>query len=303
MERQKQDGQELDDLNFTIVGLGLMGGAFAKAFRKLPGSHVYAFDKNEEVLEQALTDGVIDAGFSDEKIRKALVVSDVVVVCLYPDQTVGFIRTYMNDLKPGALLTDIAGVKQFVLDQIASEIRDDINYISGHPMAGSEKEGYGGADDRIFNDRNYILIPGETYTPEAMEKMKDLVRTIGFTNIVETTPDVHDSKIAYTSQLCHVIASALIYGEEDLQITDYEGGSFADLTRIAMINAPMWTELFIENRDALVDKIDSFMDSMGKLRNEIANREAGDLENTLSQVRQKRIKMEIDRMNKHRKKD
>lgn len=168
-------------------------------------------------------------------------------------------------------------------------------------MAGSEKEGYGGADRGIFNDKNYILVPTGTHTEAGMERMRALIEAIGFTNIVETSAKAHDEKIAYTSQLCHVIASALVYGENDLEITDFEGGSFGDLTRIAMINAPMWTELFIENKEALVSKIDSFMDSMEMFREQIKNAENEELEESLGEVRQKRVKMEIDRINKHRK--
>jgi prephenate dehydrogenase len=298
----RQNGlRSLKGLNIVIAGLGLMGGALADAFRQLEPHSLIAYDQNEEVLEQALSDGVIDEGFSDERIAPALSRADLVCVCLYPRLTADFICHYMPVFKPGVVITDIAGIKKPVIEAVSQTLREDVDYIPGHPMAGSEKEGYGGADRRIFVDRNYILVPLQSNSTASLDFLKRLIRKIGFTNIVETTAENHDSKIAFTSELCHVIASALIDGEDDLQITDYEGGSFADLTRIAMINASMWSQIFCENKEALVEKIDGFMNSMNNLRDLINDENTEELEQVLAAVRKKRIKMEIDRINKHSK--
>lgn len=291
--------KSLEGKTVTIAGLGLMGGAMAMGFKKLGPQKVCAYDVNEEVLETALTKGAIDWGVSSEEDLKAVLgESDLVMICLYPRLAAEFVLTYMDAFKEGALLTDITGVKQFLMKQLDGQLRDDLDFIYGHPMAGSEKEGFGGADDSIFKGRNYILIPRPENRPENLLWIKRIMTELGFVNIVETTPEGHDQKIAFTSQLCHVIASALVDSEDDLHITDYEGGSFGDLTRIAMINAKMWTELFLTNKEALLAQIDKFEQSMADLRAFIDEEDSESLIDRLNSVRHKRIIMEIDRQNK-----
>lgn len=283
----------------SFIGLGLMGGALAMGIRKQGPDKICAFDINEEVLEDALRKEVIDWGVSEpEGIRQILRVSDLVVICLYPQLALDFILEYMEDFKKNAVITDITGVKKLLVDHLRGVLREDLDLILGHPMAGSEKEGFGNADDAIFKDRNYILVPQPENKPENLSFIKEIIRNLGFVNIVETTAEVHDQKIAFTSQLCHVIASALVDSEDDLHITDYEGGSFGDLTRIAMINAGMWTELFICNKEALVDQIEKFEKSMDTIKKMIQAEDSDGLTEILSNVRKKRITMEVDRQNK-----
>lgn len=283
----------------SFIGLGLMGGALAMGIRKQGPDKICAFDINEEVLEDALRKEVIDWGVSEpEGIRQILRVSDLVVICLYPQLALDFILEYMEDFKKNAVITDITGVKKLLVDHLKGVLREDLDLILGHPMAGSEKEGFGNADDSIFKERNYILVPQPENKPENLAFIKEIIRNLGFVNIVETTAEVHDQKIAFTSQLCHVIASALVDSEDDLHITDYEGGSFGDLTRIAMINAGMWTELFICNKEALVDQIEKFEKSMDTMKKMIQAEDSDGLTEILSNVRKKRITMEVDRQNK-----
>lgn len=283
----------------SFIGLGLMGGALAMGIRKQNPDKICAFDINEEVLEDALSKKVIDWGVSEpEGIRQILKESDLVVICLYPQLALDFILEYMQDFKQNAVITDITGVKKLLVDHLKGVLREDLDLILGHPMAGSEKEGFGNADDSIFKDRNYILVPQPENRPENLAFIREIIRNLGFVNIVETTAEIHDQKIAFTSQLCHVIASALVDSEDDLHITDYEGGSFGDLTRIAMINAGMWTELFICNKEALVDQIEKFENSMDTMKKMIQAEDSAGLTEILSNVRKKRITMEVDRQNK-----
>ncbi|MEG0494921.1 MAG: prephenate dehydrogenase [Eubacterium sp.] len=287
----------------SFIGLGLMGGAMAMGIRKQSPEKICAFDKDEEVLERALEQDVIDWGVSEPAgIREILKASDLVIFCLYPRIALDFIVKYMDDFKKNAILTDIIGVKMMLFEGLQGALRDDLDFISGHPMAGSEKEGFGNADDRIFKKRNYILIPRPENRPENVALIREMIHGLGFTNIVETTPEIHDQKIAFTSQLCHVIAAALIDSEDDLHITDYEGGSFSDLTRIAMINAEMWTELFICNKTALVTQIEKFEKSLNRMKTMVKAEENVDLIKVLQDVRKKRITMEVDRQNKNLKK-
>ncbi|MDO4287591.1 MAG: prephenate dehydrogenase [Eubacterium sp.] len=289
----------LKNKTVSFVGLGLMGGALAMGLRKQEPDKICAFDINEEVLEEALTTGVIDCGVSTpEGIREILGISDLVVLCLYPRAALAFMEDYMADFKEKAVITDITGVKTLLVEGLADKLRPDLDMIYGHPMAGSEKEGFGKADDGIFKDRNYILVPQPQNRPENLTWIKEIVKGLGFNNIVETTAKIHDQKIAFTSQLCHVIAGALVDSEEDLHITDYEGGSFGDLTRIAMINAPMWSELFICNKEALVEQIEKFEDSMAQMKAKIIAEDRKGLEEMLENIRHKRIVMEVDRQNK-----
>lgn len=292
----------LENKNVTVIGLGMMGGAIAEALRAQNPAHISAYDINQEILEEALKDNVIDYGTTrEEDLRKVLEDSDLVYICLYPVAATEFVNSNMPYFKSGATITDIIGIKSPTIAAIEPNLREDINYIPGHPMAGSEKEGYGSAGAEIFDNRNYVLVPLESNDREAINNLKEVISAMGFSNIVETTAIEHDKKIAFTSQLCHIIASALVDSEDDLTITDYEGGSFGDLTRIAMINAPMWTEIFIENKDLLLKEIDEFEESMKKLKALIESSDSEGLEDTLKDVRRKRVAMEIDRRNKRRK--
>lgn len=287
--------------NVAIIGLGMMGGAIADALRKQDFKYIAAFDKNQEILEEALKEGAIDFGTTDkDQMKEILSSSDLIFLCLYPKAAVEFVNEMMPYFKTGSTITDIIGIKQPTIQAIEPNLREDIHYIPGHPMAGSEKEGYGGANSSIFENKNYVLVPLQSSDRQAINDLKEIISEMGFSNIVETTPLEHDRKIAFTSQLCHVIASALVDSEDDLTITDYEGGSFGDLTRIAMINAPMWTEIFIENKDLLLEQIDEFEASMQKLRDSIETSDSEQLEDILRDVRRKRVAMEVDRRNKHR---
>ena len=158
-------------------------------------------------------------------------------------------------------------------------------------MAGGEKEGYTSSNSSFFNGRNYILIPENFNKKENLEFFKNLIYKMGFSKITETTASDHDYKIGFTSQLCHVIASALVESAPDEKITAFGGGSFEDLTRIAMINAPLWTELFISNKEKLTTHIECFIDQMNNFKNLIQEENKTALENLLKDVREKRSLM------------
>ena len=166
-----------------------------------------------------------------------------------------------------------------------------MDFIIGHPMAGGEKEGYANSNARFFVDHNYILCPSEFNKSENLELMRTLVAEMGFSRITETSCDTHDYKIGFTSQLCHVIASALVESAEDPGITAFGGGSFEDLTRIAMINAPLRTELFISNKEKLVAHIENFEKQMERFKTYISEENSAALLDMLSHTREQRLKM------------
>lgn len=285
------------DFTYGFVGLGLMGGSFAKAIRanilSKSGAkgRILACDMNSSVLSQSMQDGIISCGYNEKQVSQMLSLCDVVFICLYPRATLEFMRAHRESFKSTSIVTDISGVKTQILSELPQVLRDDVDFISGHPMAGSEKEGYAASSGSVFANRNYILMPTAQNKKENLAFFKDLVTSLGFTRIIEADAALHDHKIAFTSQLCHVIAAALVDSAEDTRVTAFGGGSFEDLTRIAMINAPLWTELFAANKKELLAHMDSFLLSFGKIRDCL---ESGDLDKLcrmLEEVRAKRIAM------------
>ncbi|GHV57162.1 prephenate dehydrogenase [Spirochaetia bacterium] len=305
----------IEDCVVGIVGLGLMGGAIAMALRNcgalaknsntvIGGSSItacgaassgagaarlLACDTDSEPLKAALAEGVIDEGFPSPE--NMLPRCDLVFLCLNPSTLLRFLDTWMPAFKPGALITDIAGIKGNIVDAVEKNLRSDLDFIPGHPMAGAEKGSFGGAKNVNFHGKNYILTPLKRNKSENLEFLKALICRMGFGRVTETTAEEHDHKIAFTSQLCHVIAAALIDCESDTGITRFGGGSFEDLTRIAMLNAPMWTELFLENRKELLARIEQFEKSLDKLKNYIVSGEEASLQENLRQVRERRTAM------------
>lgn len=287
----------LKDLTYGIVGLGIMGGSFAKAVRErvlcMSGStgRILGCNRSTASLEAAKKDGVIDEAFQSGSVAQMLPECDVVFICLYPHATLDFLREHKNDFKSGAVVTDVSGVKGIFEDALPSLMREDVDFIIGHPMAGGEKEGYAASDARFFENHNYLLIPRASNKKENLEMMRSLVSAIGFTRITETTCEMHDYKIGFTSQLCHVIAGALVESAEDKGITAFGGGSFEDLTRIALINAPLWTELFISNKEKLVSHIERFQNCMEEFKRDIQSGNSAALCALLEDVRTKRTEM------------
>lgn len=288
---------DLKNLNYGIVGLGIMGGSIAKSIRNNVLSEggatgkIFASNRSRPSLQQAIREGFIDEAFDLDAVEEMLSKCDVVYVCLYPKKTAEFIISHNKAFKSGCVITDISGVKTGIVDKIAEAIRTDIDFVSGHPMAGGEKEGYAHSNDKFFVGRNYIVMPTPQNKPENVELIKTLAAAMGFSRIVETDYKNHDHKIAFTSQLCHVIASALVESAEDERVTEFGGGSFEDLTRIAMINAPLWTELFLLDRKELVSHIDNFMVEMERFKNLLETHNDEALVKLLQDVRERRIKM------------
>lgn len=275
-----------------------MGGSIAKALRSsaAPEDKIFALDKNNESLYAALTSGIIDKAFTPSETKAMLSQTDMLFVCLYPQATLDFFREHKDDYKAGAIVTDISGVKHDLAAALDSgEIRPaNAHLILGHPMAGGEKEGFAASKGEYFLNHNYILIkPKAGYEDEeSVELFRKIIRRMGFSRITEVDADTHDNKIGFTSQLCHVVASAMVESAGDPEITSFGGGSFEDLTRIAMINAPLWTELFLANREKLVAHIENFAGQLDNLKKLIETQDANGLQSLLADVREKRIAMQ-----------
>ncbi len=288
---------ELKKLNYGIVGLGIMGGSFAKSIRQNVLSQsgstgkIYVCNRSTACMVQAKNEGVADESFTSDNVQKMLPLCDVVFVCLYPHATLEFLKVNRDFFKAGAIVTDISGVKGIFEKELPSVLRPDVDFIIGHPMAGGEKEGYSNSKAEFFVNHNYILCEQSSNKKENLELMRELIASMGFGRITETTCDIHDYKIGFTSQLCHVIASALVESAEDPEITAFGGGSFEDLTRIAMINAPLWTELFISNKEKLVSHIENFEKQLERFKKYISEEDSQKLLDMLSHTREQRLKM------------
>jgi len=277
-----------------IVGMGLMGGAIAMALRNRGGvaqRNLFACDIDGNALAAAEAAGLIARSWKAGESGEMLALCDVVFLCLSPAALVAFLDTWEGSFKPGALVTDIAGVKGSVAAR-AEKLRADIEFIPGHPMAGAEGGGFAAAARCDFRGKNYILTPLARNKPENLAFLKGLIHRMGFGRITETDPAAHDRKIAFTSQLCHVLAAALIDCEPDASITRFGGGSFEDFTRIAMLNAPMWAELFTANHAALLERVNQFEGSLDEIKALIQNGQTAELEQRLFRVRERRAQLE-----------
>ena len=266
--------------NILIVGLGLMGGSYARGLKRL-GFHVSAIDRDPEAIRWALEHDVIDRGYDhvdETTVREA----DAAIFALYPGVFLEWVRDWQHLFTPGLMRTDVTGVKSCVVYDIQAELRDDVEFIAAHPMAGREVYGVQNSDERIFRDANYIVVPTEKNTPEAIEWCRSLGRILGFRHIAELSPEQHDEMIGFVSQLTHCIAVSLMTCSDNTHLVDYTGDSFRDLTRIARINDAMWSELFLMNREPLLRQMDGFLAELGRFRDMLA---AGDREGMREKMR------------------
>jgi prephenate dehydrogenase len=250
-------------LNITIVGLGLMGGSFAKALKRGTGATVTAFGRNAAALQAVLGEGVIDCACTEA--RDAVNNADLTVVCLNPGVAVQFIDQNMRFFKPGSVITDICGVKQPVIDGVLPHLRDDVDFVPGHPMAGRERSGYQYSVETLFDRCNYILTPLKRNKVYSIDLVKRFAGALGTGAIVLAGPGEHDEMIAFTSQLPHVLAVAYVLGAGERDPLPFSAGSFRDVSRVAAINAPMWAELFFENGNALLAEMESLQAGVGRI--------------------------------------
>ena len=252
-----------------IVGLGLLGGSYARGLKRF-GFHISAITKEQSSIDYALNEGIIDDGTTalDEKMIGE---ADLVIFALYPHVFIEWIEQNQKLLKSGAVLTDVTGVKKSIVYKIQEILRDDVEFIAAHPMAGREVSGVENSTDKMFAGANYIVTPTAKNTPEAIDTCLELGRLLGFSNVTTLTPEEHDEMIGFLSQLTHCIAITLMTCNDKENMEKFTGDSFRDLTRIARINDLMWSELFVANKDALLKQMDMFIDKFNELRTMLEN--------------------------------
>lgn len=257
------------DTKILIVGLGVIGGSYAKALTDA-GYSVSAITKEQSEVEYALKNKMLRYAttvIEEELIKK----SELIIFALYPTVFIDWIEKYQHLFTPGTLITDVSGVKERVITDINKILRRDVEFISSHPMAGRERSGVEFSDPSVFKGANYIITPTEKNSKEAIEISKQLGKILGFSRISELDPETHDQMIAFLSQLTHCIAVSLMNCNSTENLEKYTGDSFRDLTRIAKINDKMWSELFLMNKDALLCEMNRFITEFKIFRDMLTN--------------------------------
>ncbi|HIU64086.1 MAG TPA: prephenate dehydrogenase [Candidatus Avacidaminococcus intestinavium] len=246
--------QELQNKVFCIVGLGLIGGSYAKALKKLGVRKVMAVDCDAVTLRQAQQDGVIDEGYLTGGAYLAL--ADIIIFAVYPSAINEFLKVNAWHLKPGTLVTDVAGVKAGWLAQSVALLPSGVDFVAGHPMAGREGSGYAQADADIFQNANYLVVPRKDNKATNILWLERFAKALGCKQVVTIEAERHDEIMAYTSNLPHLLAVAMINSESfRSESKNFIAGSFRDATRVADINATLWSELLLANSANLLTEL------------------------------------------------
>ena len=255
-----------------IIGLGLIGGSYAEALTSW-GFEVGAITKDRDSIDFALKKGIIQSGISFVE-TEYVQMFDIVIFALYPKIFVEWIETYQSYFKDGTLITDVTGVKSEIVFKIQALLKDTVEFVPAHPMAGKEVYGVENSDKKIFQGANFIITPTSKNTTKAIDTIVEMGKILGFKNISILTPEKHDEMIGFLSQLTHCIAITLMTCKDSKHLVEYTGDSFRDLTRIAKINEQMWSELFLMNKNELLSQMDLFLQEFEKLRDALAREDA-----------------------------
>ena len=251
-------------MEICVAGMGIIGGSMCLALKRA-GHRVYGWNRSKEALEYAFNHSIIDG------TAQTFENFDVVFVALPPEATVNFIDE--NTFKDGAVVADVCGVKKYIADAVYSKPRN-FQYVGCHPMAGKEVSGIVNACEHLFDWASMIVVRGEA-EDFAIKIVWDLVRDMGFGRIVECSAELHDRKIAYTSQLAHIVSNAYVKDSEIAGCIGFTGGSFQDMTRIAGVDENMWASLYLKNADNLTQKLDKLISSLEEVQSALNRGDSG----------------------------
>ena len=239
----------------VIVGMGIIGGSFAKALKKYTDHYVIGINRTHSVLERALRENAIDEIGDEQSLKKA----DIVILALYPAAAVSYVEKFGSYIKKGAIVTDSSGIKREICPQLtALSKKFGFEFVGSHPMAGKETNGFESSDAELFSGASYIITPCEA-GDESIKTLSSLAGEIGFGMVKITTPEEHDRMIAFTSQLPHVLACAYVLSPCCPNHKGFSAGSYKDVSRVANINAELWSELFLENREPLISELETLI--------------------------------------------
>ncbi len=249
-------------MNIGIAGLGLIGGSFAKAYKKA-GISVYGYDGNRVMEDFAQLDGTL-VGHLDEA---TIPLCDLILVALYPEDSMAYLRQIAPLVSPTTLVMDCCGVKEKIC-QLGFQLAEEygFSFVGGHPMAGTQFSGYVHSSAQMFEDCSMIIVPPVGADIQLLDRVKSLLSPVGFTSLPVATAQHHDEMIAYTSQMCHVVSNAFVKSPAAQHHRGYSAGSYHDLTRVAWLNEHMWSDLFLENKTALLSELDILIHHLGEYR-------------------------------------
>jgi len=257
-------------MKILVAGLGLIGGSLAKALSQYTDHEIWGLDQDAGAVTAALEEGTISRRAGKADLHEA----DLTWVCLHPRATNNFLKEHADDFRPGAVVVDVCGVKTSVVYPAHEALSArGVRFVGCHPMAGREYSGFAYASADLFQGASFIMTPVEGTDAEATNMLDGLVRALGFGKVVRTTPEHHDRVIAFSSQLAHVVSNAFVKSPMLQDRSGFSAGSFQDLTRVARMNAGMWTELFLANAPALELELNHIIDSLTQYRDALA---AGD---------------------------
>jgi len=272
----------MENQTVGIVGLGLIGASFARAFKKFsPDTEVLGANRTASVTEKALELGYIDGILNDESIAKC----DMIVISVYSEAAVSFIEKHGSNISGDAIVIDCCGNKRDICGRLyALSHQYGFTFIGGHPMAGNQYSGMENSSEDMFVGSSMILVPENGVPSDSvLSRTEEFLRPLGFKDFVITTAEEHDRQIAYTSQLAHVLSSAYVKGATKRHPAGFTGGSYRDMTRVSQLNADMWSELFLANADYLTDEIDGVMNELKLYRDAVASGDEQTLKELLSE--------------------
>lgn len=280
-------------MNIGIVGLGLIGGSIAKAIKDNTNHKVYGTDIKEPIVYRAILLEVIDEKLSLEKLGEC----DLIIIALYPKAAISFIKDHSDLFKKGSMLVDCCGIKEDI-SEVAGPIAKEkgFYFVGGHPMAGIEFSGFEHSKKNLFRHASMVLTPSDGLEIGIMDKLKKLWVSIGFTHVQISTPKEHDRIIAFTSQLAHVVSSAYIKSPTAAEHMGFSAGSYKDLSRVAKLNPDMWTELFLMNKENLVDEIDSMIENLEEYKAVIKEGNEKDLRRLLQEGTDRKVSIDMPKI-------
>ena len=275
-------------MNVGILGLGLIGGSLARAYA-LEGHTVYAIQRNETMLSFAMLAGAVHGKLNEETIPKC----DLILLAIYPDGSASWLEKNAHLISKDALVLDCCGVKQEICSRCFPIAREyGFTFVGGHPMAGSQFSGFKYSRATLFQGAPMVLVPPKYDDMALLQRVKDALAPCGFGFFSVTTAADHDRMIAYTSQMPHILSNAFIKSPTALEHKGFSAGSYRDLTRVAWLNAGMWTELFLENRENVLRELDYYIESLRAYQEAIRQEDLDTLTTLLEEG--KRRKEEVD---------
>lgn len=275
----------------AVVGLGLIGGSLAIALRGFEDYEVVGVARRQEAVEFARSHGIGDKVTMDaeEAIRDA----DVVWLCMPPQPILDFMEKYKAVFKPGALVTDVCGVKTAIVEG-AKCLPPAVDFIGCHPMAGKEVSGITHAEGTLFRGAHFIMTPNDGNDPAHVALMERMARYMDFLDVVCATPEEHDATIAYTSQMMHVIAASVCDAPQFFDCKGFEGGSFQGCTRVASLDVPSWVQLFTLNRKAICQVVEELENNLRAYREAIMAEDSTVLREKLLYSSERKKKMNLE---------